>query len=105
GGELARIGRTPEVLAVVEKHGDKAMQFIWNHKGALTVAATLSVFLAEPEPFINGAKELTETVVRPIAEVPAIAAKEGAAELARKTNWTLVFLALIVALSLLLAAR
>jgi hypothetical protein len=105
GGELARIGRTPEVLAVIEKYGDKAMEFIWNHKGALVVTATLAAFLAEPEPFINGAKDITQTVVKPIADVSAIAAKEGTAEVARKTNWTLVFLATIAALALLAAAR
>ncbi len=105
GGELARIGRTPEVLAVIEKYGDKAMQFIWTHKGALFVTATLAAFLAEPEAFINGAKDITQTVVKPIADVPAIAAKEGAAEVARKTNWTVVFLALIAATALLVAAR
>ncbi|HWG41149.1 MAG TPA: hypothetical protein VN688_00065 [Gemmataceae bacterium] len=105
GGELARIGRTPELLAVIEKFGDKAMQFIWNHKGALAVTATLAAFLAQPEPFINGAKEITQTVVKPLAEVPAIAAREGTAEVARTTNWTLVFLAFIAALALLAAAR
>lgn len=105
GGELARIGRTPEFLAVIATYGDKAMEFIWKHKGALAVTAVLAAFLAEPEPFINGAKEITQTVVKPIADVPAIAAKEGTAEVARKTNWTLVFLALIAALALLAAAR
>ena len=105
GGELARIGRTPEILAVIAKYGDKAMEFIWKHKGALAVTATLAAFLAEPEPFINGAKEITQTVAKPIAEVPAIAAREGSAEVARKTNWTLVFLATIAALALLAAAR
>ncbi len=105
GGELARIGRTAEVLAVIEKFGDKAMEFIWTHKGALAVTATLAAFLAEPEPFINGAREITQTVVKPIADVPAIAAREGAAEVARNTNWTLVFLATIAAPALLAAAR
>jgi hypothetical protein len=105
GGELARIGRTPELLAVIEKYGDKAMQFIWEHKGALAVTATLTTFLAEPEAFLNRAKDITQAVVKPIAEVPAIAAKEGAAEVARKTNWTAIFLAVIAALTLLLTAR
>lgn len=105
GGELAMIGRTPEILAVIGKYGDKAMEFIWEHKGALAVTATLAAFLAEPEPFINGVKEITQTVAKPIAEVPAIAAREGSAEVARKTNWTLVFLTLIATLALLAAAR
>jgi hypothetical protein len=109
GGELARIGRTPEVLAVIEHYGDRAMQFIWNHKGALAVGTTLAAFLTEPEPFLNGARDLSkvvaENVVKPLAEVPAIASREGAAEVARKTNWTLVFLAIIASLALLAAAK
>jgi hypothetical protein len=108
GGELARIGRTPELLAVIGTWGDAAMSFIWNHKGALAVSAALAAFLAEPQPFITGVRDLSkvvaENVVRPIAEVPAIAAREGAAEIARKTNWNLVFvLVVVVALALLVA--
>jgi hypothetical protein len=105
GGELAKIGRSAEVLAVIEKYGDKAMQFVWNHKGALAVGATLTAFLAEPEPFLNGARDITLAVAKPLAEMPAIAAKEGAAEVARKTNWTIVFLAFLAVLALLAAAR
>ncbi|MBV9124221.1 MAG: hypothetical protein JO112_12760, partial [Planctomycetes bacterium] len=109
GGELEKIGRTPELLGVIEKYGPKAMHFIWDHKGALAVTAGLTAFLANPEPFLNGAKDLTKVVaedaVKPLAEVPAIAAKEGAAEVARKTNWTLLFLVALVALILLVAAK
>ena len=32
-GDLARIGRTPELLAVVTRFGDRAMAFVWDHKG------------------------------------------------------------------------
>ena len=32
-GELARIGRTSELLAVVARFGDRAMAFVWDHKG------------------------------------------------------------------------
>ncbi len=109
GGELSSIGRTPEVLTVIAQYGDKAMDFVWKHKGALTVTAALTAFLAEPEPFINGARDLTrvvaENTARPLAELPAIAAKEGAAEVARKTNWTVVFLAVIVVGALLVAPK
>jgi hypothetical protein len=105
GGELQRIGRTPELLAVVERYGGQAMQFIWDHKGALAVATTLAAFLADPEPFLTGARELSKSalkhVLQPLAEVPAIAAKEGAAEVARKTNWTVLFLAIVAGLVIL----
>jgi hypothetical protein len=109
GGELARIGRTPELLGVLEKYGDPAMEFVWRHKGALATTAALAAFLADPQAFITGAKDIADifatNAVRPIAEVPSIAAKEGAAEVARRTNWTLVFLAPVAAAALLIAAR
>ena len=61
---------TPELLAVVARFGDRAMGFIWDHKGALAVSATLAAFLADPRPFLDGAKSLAGTVARPLAEVP-----------------------------------
>lgn len=87
-GELAAIGRTPELLTVVGKYGDAAMDFVWKNKGALTVAAALAAFLSDPEPFINGSRDLAQTVgtslVQPIAE-----------EVGKRTNWTLIVLILI----------
>lgn len=87
-GELAAIGRTPELFTVVGKYGDAAMDFVWKNKGALTVAATLAAFLSDPEPFINGSRDLAQTVgtsvVKPIAE-----------EVGKRTNWTLIILVLI----------
>ncbi len=109
GGELAKIGRTPEVLGVLEKYGDPALEFVWRHKTLFASAAVLTAFLADPEPFITGAKDITQVVaentIKPIASVPAIVAKEGAAEVAKGTNWTLIFLAMIAAPALLVAAR
>jgi len=109
GGELAQIGRTPEVLGVLEKYGDPAMEFVWRHKGALATTAALAAFLADPEAFISGARDITrivaENAVKPLAETPGIAAKEGAAIVARETNWTLLGLGVIAAVALLLAAR
>src|SRR5205807_2289416 len=78
--------------------GDPAMNFIWRNKGALAVGTTLTAFLASPEPFLNAAQGITQAV----AEVPLTVAKEGTKEVARRTNWTLVFLAAIAgALTLL----
>jgi hypothetical protein len=88
--ELQTIGRTPEVLAVVGRFGDRAMEFVWRHKGALTVSAVLARFLTDPQPFLDGAARLTETVadsvVRPVARVPG----QVAVEAARRTDWTVV---------------
>jgi hypothetical protein len=92
GGELAAIGRTPELLEIVGKFGDRAMDFVWAHRGALVTTAMLTAFLRNPEPFINGTKDLAqiagETVVKPVLAIPA----SVATEVARGTNWTVIFL-------------
>jgi hypothetical protein len=89
--ELANSGQQKEVLEVVAKYGDPAMEFIWNHKGSLAVGATLTAFVVAPEKFLNTAEGVTRTVadsvVKPIAEVPGEAVKGVAAG----TNWTVVF--------------
>jgi hypothetical protein len=108
-GELAKIGRIEELLGVVAKYGDPAMDFIWRNKGSLAVGTTLAAFLAKPETFLNAAQGITQTVaenaVRPLAEVPAAAVREGVGEVARRTNWTLVFLAIIATVTLYVFAR
>jgi hypothetical protein len=63
-GELSKIGQTDKLLAVIEQHGDRAMDFIWKNKGSLTVTTALTAFLMNPEPFINGTQKLTQTTIR-----------------------------------------
>jgi hypothetical protein len=82
------------LLNVVAKYGDKAMEFIWKNKGALTVAAGLTAFLHDPEPFIQGTKELVVGTVAPLG-----------GEVARHTNWTPVMIVGVVACVALLAFR
>jgi hypothetical protein len=97
-----RIGRTCEVLAIVERFGDRAMAFVWRHKGALTVASVLAAFLADPEPSIHGVQdcasdalhEVGDAAVRPFADVPAHIV--GVA--AREINWTEITLVALAAL-------
>jgi hypothetical protein len=95
-GALTKIGRTDELLGIVRKHGDAAMEFIWANKGTLTVAAALTAFLANPEPFIDGTADITKTVAenvgQPLASVPG----QIASEAARITNWTLVLSVAVV---------
>ena len=75
GDDLAAIGRTPELLEVIARHGDKAMDFIWKHKGVLAGSAALAAFLRDPEPFINGTADLgravSEQVIKPAAAAVA----------------------------------
>jgi hypothetical protein len=104
-GQLAKIGRTPELLDVVTKYGDRAMDFIWRHKGALTVTAALTAFLTNPEPFLDGAadimKVVAENAVKPIANVPG----QIASEAARQTNWTVAVMSVLCVIGLLIAMR
>lgn len=87
-----------ELLDVVIRYGDKAMAFIWRNKGALAVTAGLGTFVANPEAYIEGGKELiVEGVSRPASEMGK--------EVARNTNWTVVGLATIVVLGGLQALR
>jgi hypothetical protein len=61
-------------------------------------------FLADPEPFIQGTRDLAavvgENAVKPMIEttgkVTEAAVREAAPEIAKRTNWTLIFLVVIV---------
>ena len=89
-GELARMGRAGELLEVVRRHGDRAMDFVWANKGALAVATTLAAFLADPKPFINGAKDLAGVAAKAVAEPASRMPGRVAAEVARRLDPTLV---------------
>ncbi len=98
-GELGKIGHTEELLDVVSKFGDRAVDFIWKNKAGLCVGTALTAFLVNPEPFLSTAQGVTETVaenaVRPLAEIPAAAVK-GVAE---GTDWTEVIISVLLACS------
>ncbi len=104
-GQLAKIGQTPELLEVVAKYGDPAADFIWRNKGALTVAAALTAFLANPKPFLDGTTDITkivaENAVKPVADVPG----QVAAEAAKNMNWTVVAVCGLCVLGVLAGAR
>jgi hypothetical protein len=104
-GTLQQIGRTPELLDVIARHGDAACAFVWRNKGALATTAGLAAFLSHPEEFIAGARDLTQVLaengLKPLAELPAGAVRE----VARSINGTLVFLVLIAVLTLPAAVR
>ena len=85
-GTLDGIGQRKELLDVVARHGDKAMDFVWRNKGALATTALLAKFLSDPDAYINGMESL---IVDPVVE-----------PIVKKTNWTLVILASIGVFSL-----
>lgn len=75
-----------DLLDVVVRRGDKAMEFIWRNKGALAVTSVLATFIANPDAYIDGAMVLPR-------------------EAARNTNWTVVGIAGIGVLGALAAWR
>jgi hypothetical protein len=88
-GDFAKIARPTEVLDVVGKYGDKAMEFIWKNKGTLVLGSAVAAFLVDPEPFIDGSRQL--------ADVAAKAAIEPIAkEIGSQTNWTITVIALMI---------
>jgi hypothetical protein len=66
GGELAALGRSPEIMDVIARYGAPAMDFIWRNKGPLAVGTALTAltaFLANPKPFIDGTSQLDRLFV------------------------------------------
>ena len=64
-GELAAFRRSDELLTAIGRHGDACMEFVWKHKAVLAGGAALAAFLADPAPYLSGAKELTAIVAPP----------------------------------------
>lgn len=100
-GSLAAAGKADELLEVIGKYGDKAADFIWKHKGFLAVSTVAAAFLADPQPFIEGTKDIAEIAVRPVDS----AAKEVGRGVAESTDWTLVIISISTLLILLVVLR
>ncbi len=90
-GLLAATPRSKELLPVIRQYGDEAMDFIWKNKGSLAVASVLGTFLADPQTYISGAKEL---IVSPVVE-----------PIATSTNWTLIIAGVLIVVFLPFIAR
>ena len=100
-GGLHRLGRVEEVLDLIARYGDRAMDFVWRNKGALAVSATLAAFLANPEPFLNGTRDLAKIGAETMGTPLATASGEVAKEAARNVNWTAILLAGLTAAAVL----
>ena len=75
-GVLTATPQSAELLTVIRRYGDEAMDFIWKNKGSLTVATILASFIKDPQAYMSGFKDL---VVDPIV-VPIVS----------NTNWSLI---------------
>jgi hypothetical protein len=89
-GTLHRVGRVEEVLGVVERYGDRALDFVWRHRGALTVGTLLAAFLRDPQSFLGGTRELAVSAGEAVGMSLAGAAGRGLEGLAR-AGMVLVF--------------
>jgi hypothetical protein len=87
----------PELMNVVTRYGDDACEFIWRNKKGLAAGAVLATFIASPEPYLEGTRQLVSTLaeaaVKPLAEVPQVVAAQAAAN----TNWTPIVAGLLIA--------
>jgi LPXTG-motif cell wall-anchored protein len=92
-GTLAAVPEKQKLLETVAKHGDAAMNWIWRNKGALTTAAVITAFVADPKPFIDGTAKIAEVGAEHVAGPVAAHLSTG---IANRTNWTLVFGLLVV---------
>ena len=97
-GELAKIGRSDALLDVIGRYGNRGMDFVWRNKKTLAVAAALTAFLADPQPFIDGTSQLAENFARPVAETIG-------GEIARRADWTWLGVAAIGAAAAYLALK
>jgi hypothetical protein len=74
-------GKAPEqiakLLAVIARYGDRALEFVWKRKGALAVSAVMALFLADPQPFLDGTRQLGETTVKAVAKAVSDAAGQA----------------------------
>jgi hypothetical protein len=73
----------PELMQVIKRFGDPACEFVWRNKGALAVGATLTAFVTQPGPFLDGTQKLT-------AVVADATVKPLVVGVANNTNWTLI---------------
>jgi hypothetical protein len=104
-GQLAKIGRTSELLNVIAKYGDRAMDLVWKQKGSLAASPLLESFLANPEPFLEGTAAIPNLpaayALEPNAEPVGMTAPESRNE----TGWTIAAAFAVCIVGLLFAAR
>ncbi len=82
-GSFRQAAHSEKLLGVIARHGDRAMDFVWRNKGALAVSSVLAAFLADPEPFLSGGRDLSQVVAKSTATPLA-----GVAErVSQQINW------------------
>ncbi len=88
--------RSKQLWQVITTHGDAAADFIWRNKGALSVVATLTLFLNDPQSFISGSVDLATATQDKVFEALPRILPNGSQSIAR-----CAFAGIIVAAALL----
>jgi hypothetical protein len=84
-GSLAKIPQQADLLGVIGKYGNPAMDFIWKHKGVFIGGTIAASFWSNPEPYIKGVVDLSKELVTTTA---TSVAHPLADEAARQIPWT-----------------
>jgi hypothetical protein len=92
-GHFAKTGRGQELLAVVARYGDSAMEFVWKHKVTLAGSAALAAFLSDPQKFLSPSFEN--------AGFPPLPGNEGTGFIATTTRYLLWAIGIAVAIAAL----
>ena len=79
-------------MSVIEKYGDRGMAFVWRNKVPLASTAALAAFLADPQPFIDGTRDLAATLGEHVI-APAVGATVDA--IAPHVEWTWLAIAVV----------
>jgi hypothetical protein len=89
------LAKNPDLLAVVGKFGDRGVDFVWRNKGALAAGTALAVFVANPEPFLDGTMDLAEIAASQVA-------KPLVEQIGLRTQWTPVLMTIAAIVGLLI---
>jgi hypothetical protein len=87
----ATLAKNTDLLGVVGRYGDRAMDFVWRNKLTLAGGTALAAFVANPEPFLDGTRQLVENTVESVA---SNVGKPIAEQLGDAKQWTWRILAI-----------
>jgi hypothetical protein len=83
-GSLAKIPQHQDLLAIIGRYGDRAMEFVWKHRGVFVAGTVASAFWKNPKPFIDGGEDLVKTAIDELGKPIVI-------EATRQFPWTVFY--------------
>jgi len=90
---VGNTGNKAKLFNVVEKYGQRGLDFIWKNKKKLAAAGVLATFVVNPEPYINGTIQLADSAMDKASDVGNT--------IAAQVNWNL-WIGITIALSSLI---